>query len=169
MLLTAFALALAMMAEPEQLPFDEIAGIRLGDTEQSALAKIATFGPVRRSASATGGDLIEASDVGVTVCRGRVVQVTDTLPDKLPAFTALVEAYTKAYGPALPADIWYRAWERPATDPRGAARLEMSVIRVAWKAAPHFLLVFDEINGEQKASVNLNGVNPCPKPSPLNG
>lgn len=161
------ALALALQAHtlenltPRDLPQDTIAGLRLGESQAEATARLHEISDsVVERPGDLGGTEFVAGHVQMTICRGNVVSVVVELED-FHMFATIAEAMTHVYGPAIPDPMAF-AGARPATDPRGALTMSFAAIRLRWRRAPTYLLGYTEISGERRAFESLTSqINPC--------
>ena len=155
------ALMLAAASADERVNLDEVATVRLGESEGVARSKLTEWGELKRTDDGNGQVTLVAGETTAILCTGKVVSVSREYLDGFDHFAALAELITKQYGPAKPADILRIAGERPATDPRGEMKISISGIRITWPAAPKYLLGYSEINGTKRAFESLNDKNPC--------
>ena len=150
-------------ASSPQSDFDMVAGVRLGDSQQSLEAAWKDFGPITTTVEDSGATKFKVGTWQVTICQDRVVLASQQLGSKFNEFAGFAQLLTKKHGDALPPEIFAINGKRPATDPRGGFAIESAVVRLRWKAAPAYLLQYYEIDNERFFGQSLVGENPCEK------
>ena len=153
--------ALALVAEiaAQHLPLDEIAGIRLAESESVVSDRMRGFGPVTRSSGALGGVQLAAGSVKVTLCEGRVVHVERRLGQSVHEFARIAEDMLTVNGPPLSPDIFAIDYRRPPA--AGGRQSTITVIRLSWAKAPAYFLGYSEVGDDHEVIEALNADNPC--------
>ena len=166
-MLLGYALMIATtQVTPADIPLDEIAGVRLGDTVDVARTALSKFGTVTEQAAERAGTQLKSGDAEVMLCKGRVVQIVRVLGSSAHDFAKIGGMFSEAHG-VPQAELFGFDGSRPATDPEGPLTISMSVIRLKWEKAPLFFLGFKELNGDLEVSEILNAeTNPCGEPRP---
>ena len=146
-----------------QSTFDKVAGVRLGDSQQSLEASWKEFGPINSTVEDGGTISFNVGTWSAKVCQGRVVFASQKLGTKFNEFAGYAQLLIKEHGQPLPTEIFSINGKRPASDPRGEWSLTSAVIRIRWAAAPAYLLQYYEIDDDRFFGESLIGENPCEK------
>ncbi|HEX5181959.1 MAG TPA: hypothetical protein VFW19_02285 [Allosphingosinicella sp.] len=157
----ALALIAAPVAPAPDLPLDEIAGVRLDETDAAVMDYLRQSGPVERTPEGNGAIAIKAGDTNITICEGHVVHVDRNVGTSFHEFARSAGVFLKVHGAPNAPDIFAIDAARPASDPRGAAKVSLSTIRLTWAKAPHFILGLSEVNGRITVFIALNETSRC--------
>jgi len=155
LLLTSLLVAAGMAAGAP--PVDNVAGVRLGDSEAAARRRIRRYGAVARQVADDGAVTLTAGAAAATLCRDEVVSMVLVIGHGFHDFARAGAHFLKTRGPALSPELYAIA---PAGSAAGAA-VGTDIVRLKWAEAPAFSLAYSEAGDTHQVFVALNAPNPC--------